>query len=149
MTEVEIIAFLREIVLLYPRSKFNYETDEDLDRAIESFERLFKGVSYDEAIAQLDAYVKSGNKYEPRIADLLPGNGDTPSAESTVPNAEQTKRLLEQRRIEREEKRRLESQEEREALKHEFIQRAERFGRNQKRNRKIVIDLGSDDSASH
>lgn len=149
MTEAEIVSFLHEITILYPRSKFNYETDEQLDRAIESFERLFKDVSYEQAITQLDNYVKSGNKYEPRIADLLPGSGDISSSESTVPNAEQTKRLLEEQQREREERRKQESEEEREALRHEFIQRAERYGRNQKRNRKIVIDLGSDDAASH
>lgn len=149
MTEVEIIAFLREIVILYPRSKFDYQTDEELDRALETFERLFKDVTYEQAINKLDAYVKSNNKYEPRISDLIPDAGEATSSESTIPNAEQTQRLLEERRREYEERRSRESEEEREALRHEFLQRAERFGRNEKRNRKIVIDLGPDDAAGH
>lgn len=149
MTEFEIIAFLREIVILYPRSKFDYQTDEELDKAIETFERLFKDVTYEQAIEQLDKYVKGSNKYEPRISDLIPGSGETTSSECTIPNAEQTKRLLEERRREYQERRSRESEEEREALRHEFLQRAEHFGRAEKRNRKIVIDLGTDDTTRH
>lgn len=149
MNQIEIMTFLHEIVILYPRSKFDYQSDEELDKALATFERLFKDVTYEQAIAKLDAYVKSNNKYEPRISDLIPGAGEATSSESTIPNAEQTKRLLEERRREYEERRSRESEEEREALRHEFLQRAERFGRNEKRNRKIVIDLGPDDAASH
>ena len=67
MSKQEVKDILRVIICCYPSFK-----PDNMSETVETWSRMLKDVSFEEADEQLQRYIKGNNNYPPNVSHLIP-----------------------------------------------------------------------------